>query len=151
MCLSCGLVWRFRILHVILLLLSRLCQFRFGVCLWGEFPSLLICVLVERPSSCCTFSTGFATSAGLLGAFFTGYATSAGLLGAFSTGFATSAGLLGAFSAFPSRGVAPTSGCVVFLVLPLARAPMEDNRRSADDIPTSLGVCCCFVGGGGVF
>ena len=97
------------------------------------------------------FATGFVALVRSSGTFSTGFVASAGPLDAFSTGFVAPAGLLGAFSIFSSRGAAPTPGCVVFLVLALVRAPMEDNRRSADDIPTSLGVCCCLVGGGGVF
>ena len=92
-----------------------------------------------------TFATGFVALVGLPDIFLIGFATSAGLLGAFFTGLVTSAGLLVACS----TGFA-ASGCGVFLVLPLARTPMEDNRRSADDTPMSSGVRCSFVSGGGV-
>ena len=98
-----------------------------------------------------TFATGLVALVGPSGIFFSNFDVPAGPLDAFSVGFVILAGSLGVPPNFPSMGgcfamgASSTSGCVVFLTLALVRAPMEDNRRSADVMPLSPGFCRCFV------
>ena len=140
-------------LLVTLPLFSRVCRFRFGVCPQGESPPLLACAkFVRQPSLVpgifvcpATFAIGLFALVRPSGIFSTGFGASAGLRDAFSTGFVAPVGLLSAFSVLSLRGAAPTTGCGVYPVFALVRAPMEDNRRSADVVPSSLGVCRCFV------
>ena len=92
-----------------------------------------------------TFTIGLFALVRPSGIFSTGFVASAGLRDVFSTGFVAPVYLLSAFSVLSLRGVAPTTGCGVSPVFALVRAPIEDNRRSADVVPLSLGVCRCFV------
>ena len=98
-----------------------------------------------------TFATGLAALVGPSGIFFSSFDVPAGPLDAFSAGFVVLAGSLGVPSNFPSMGgrfimgADSTSDCVVFLTLALVQAPMEDNRRSADVMPSLSGFCRCFV------
>ena len=92
-----------------------------------------------------TFAIGLFALVGPSVIFSAGFVASAGLRDVFSTGFVAPVYLLSAFSVLSLRGVAPTTGCGVSPVFALVRAPIEDNRRSADVVPLSLGVCRCFV------
>ena len=92
-----------------------------------------------------TFAIGLFALVGPSGIFSAGFVASAGLRDAFSAGFIVPVDLLNAFSVLSLRGVAPTTGCGVSPALALVRAPVEDNRWSADVVSLSLGVLRCFV------
>ena len=115
--------------------LCRICSAT--VFLLSLVPAVFVC-----PA---TFAIGLFALVGPSGIFSAGFVASAGLRDAFSTGFIVPVDLLSAFSVLSLRGVAPTTGCGVSPALALVRAPVEDNRWSADVVSLSLGVLRCSV------
>ena len=124
--------------------IANLCK----ICSATVFLLLFVSSIFVCPA---TFATGLAALVRPSGIFFSGFCVPAGKLDAFSAGFVAPADSLGVPSSLPSMGghfimeVDSASDCIVFLILALVRAPMEDNRQSANVMPSSSDFRRCFV------